>query len=647
MKKRFKPGTEIENPIVFSSIAGQSENINKQKDVIKANFLIIWFFLNLILVIIAGRVFYLQIIRGSYYQKMAENNRIKTVEVKAPRGLIVDKSGEIIASNIPSFDIAFIPNQLSENRIKREQIYSELAKECDLEIEEIKNKIESIDSSSKNKYLIKEGLDYEKALVLIEKLQKFPGIYLEKTAKRKYEKGEIFSSILGYTGKINKEELKNFSNYSLTGYIGKNGLEYTYEEKLKGENGKILMEVNSDGTIKEELEIKPSVSGDKLILNIDSKIQNKSYQVLKKILEVNEEATGAVMVALDPRDGAVRGLVSLPTYDNNLFIDGIKNKEYSQLVNNSRKPMTNRAISGEYPPGSVFKPLLAAIALEEDIVKADTVINCTGVISVGNWSFRDWKTHGKTDLNKAIAESCNVYFYAIGGGWNNIEGLGVNKMNKYSEYFGLGNILGIDIPTENSGRIPNEEWKFKEIGERWYVGDSYHMSIGQGFMTTTPLQIAAATATIVNEGTLYQPQIVSKIVSSSGHENEIKPKIIRSDFISEENFKKVKSAMRETVLIGSGQKLNDMKTETAGKTGTAQFGNQGKTHSWYASFGPYKNPEIVTVILIESGGEGHDWAVPATEQILREYFNEEEEEVNWEMINNIVKNRAGLSEATF
>lgn len=647
MRKRIRPGTEIDNPIVFSSIAGQSENINEQKNIIKSNFFIVWFFLNLILAIIVGRVFYLQVVKGAYYQKMAENNRVRTIEVKAPRGLIVDRNGEILASNVPSFDIAFVPSQLPESQVEKDKIYSNLATACDLEVEEIKSKIEEVDSKVKEKYLIKEGLDYEKALVLIEKLQKFPGIYLEKTAKRKYEKGESFSAILGYAGKINEKELKDFSGYSLTDYIGKNGLEYTYEKWLKGQHGKMLLEVNSDGTVKKELGIKPPVSGDKLVLNIDAKIQNKAHQVLKEILQVNKEATGATMIALDPRDGAVRALVSLPTYDNNSFADGIKNEEYSRLANDPQKPLMNRAIGGEYPPGSVFKPLLAAMVLEEGIVKSDTVINCAGVVSAGSWSFRDWKTHGMTDLNKAIAESCNVYFYAVGGGWNNIEGLGVSKMSKYSEYFGLGSSLGIDIPTENSGRIPNEEWKFKEIGDRWYIGDSYHMSIGQGFTATTPLQIASAIAVIANEGVLYQPQIVDKIINSLGQENEIEAEMIRNNFISEENFEKVKRAMRETVLTGSGRNLDDMKTETAGKTGTAQFGNQGKTHSWYVSFGPYENPEIVTVVLIESGGEGHDWAVPATEQILREYFNEEEEEVDWEMINNIVKNRRGPSEANF
>jgi penicillin-binding protein 2 len=279
------------------------------------------------------------------------------------------------------------------------------------------------------------------------------------------------------------------------------------------------------------------------------------------------------------------------------------------------------------------------MGLEEGVINENTTLNCTGSISVGAWSFGDWKTHGITDLNKAIAESCNVYFYAVGGGWNNISGLGVDKMSKYSKYFGLGDLTQIDIPSEATGTVPDAEWKFKEIGDRWYIGDSYHMSIGQGFTAVTPLQMALATSVIANEGILYQPEIVNKIVSPAGREQEIEKKIIRDNFIAEDNFKKVKIAMRETVVSGSGVSLNDMKVAVSGKTGTAQFGAEDKTHAWFTSFAPFDNPEIAMVVLVEAGGEGHDWAVPATEQILREYFKEEQEEIDWSEISKRVKAR--------
>jgi penicillin-binding protein 2 len=637
--KKFKPGTEIENPVIFSSIAGQSEEINEQKNITKTNLSIFWLILNLIFLLIIGKVFYLQVVRGDYYRNMAENNRIRSLEVKAPRGLIVDRNGEVLASNVPSFDLVLSPIEFFNNQANREKIYFEISRELDLNQEELKNKIERIEPEDKSRYIIKEAIDYEKALVLIEKIRGITGIYLEKNARRKYEKGESMANVIGYVGKINQEELEDNKEYSLTDYIGKNGLEYTYEKILKGQHGQVRVEVDSDGGIKQELGIRPPISGDKLVLNIDAGLQQKAYDVLREILEVNETATGGALVALDPRDGAVLALVSYPGYDNNLFAEGIKKEDFDKFLNDPLKPMNNKAISGVYPPGSVFKPLVASMGLEEGIISGDTTLNCIGSISINSWVFRDWKTHGLTDLNKAIAESCNTYFYAVGGGWNDIEGLGVGRMSKYSKYFGLGEVSGIDLPAEVSGTVPDNEWKFKNIGERWYIGDSYHLSIGQGFLATTPLQIANAMAVIANEGTLFQPQIVDKIIVENGQEYPNEKKIIRENFISEENFKKVKEAMRETVLTGSGRSLLDMETEVGGKTGTAQFGNLKNTHSWFVSIAPYDSPEIVTAVLIETGGEGHDWAVPATEQFLREYFEEEPEEIDWEEVKIRVRNR--------
>jgi penicillin-binding protein 2 len=637
--KKFKPGTEIENPVIFSSIAGQSEEINEQKNITKSNLSIFWLILNLIFLLIIGRVFYLQVIRGEYYKNIAENNRIRSLEVKAPRGLIIDRNGEILASNVPSFDLVLSPSEFFNNQSNKDKIYLDISTELGLSQDELRKKIEEIGESNKERYLIEEAVGYEKALILIEKIRGVAGIYLEKNTRRKYEKGECMSNIIGYVGKINQDELKNNADYSLTDYIGKNGLEYTYEKILKGEHGQVRVEVDSDGGVKQELGIKPPVSGDKLVLNIDSKLQQKAYEILGEILEVNETATGGALVALDPRDGAVLSLVSYPSYNNNLFAEGIKKEDFDNFLNNPLKPMNNKAISGVYPPGSVYKPLVASMGLEEGVIGGDTVLNCTGSISINSWVFRDWKTHGLTDLKKAIAESCNTYFYAVGGGWNEIEGLGVSKMSKYSKYFGLGELSGIDLPSEVPGTVPDNEWKFKNIGERWYIGDSYHLSIGQGFLATTPLQIANATAVIANGGVLFQPQIVDKVVVEDDYEYQVESKVIRENFISQENLKKVREAMRETVLTGSGRNLLDMKTEVAGKTGTAQFGNLKNTHSWFVSLAPYDNPEIVTAVLIETGGEGHDWAVPATEQFLREYFKEEKEEVDWEEIKIRVRNR--------
>jgi penicillin-binding protein 2 len=622
-KKINFQSAEIDNPIQISSLRQDSDELtvgefsqSKQRSK-----MLLFFFIVSLLVLMA-RTFYLQIIRGEYYAGLSENNRIRSIVIKAPRGVIKDCRGAVLAKNIPGFDLVFIPSKLpGGDELKR--MLDELSAFLDVPERELEEIIHGTDYFSKETYFLKENISHETALRFVEKSDLFPGIYLEKTAKREYTDGEIFSFILGYTGKVNKEELNEDENYLITDYKGKDGLEYFYDQQIRGRHGAHKVEVDSRGNIQDELEIVNPQPGSDLVLNIDSELQKKAYAILKKTMEENEEADAAALVAIDPRNGGVKALINFPSYDNNLFSNGISREDLSKLINDDRKLLLNRAIGGEYPPGSIFKPIVAAAALEEKIIQEETVINCSGLISVGQWNFPDWKTHGITDVKKAIAESCNVFFYALGGGWNGIEGLGIDKIKKYANLFGLGNLTGIDIPGERSGNIPDEKWKLEKMGEKWYIGDDYHVAIGQGFITVTPLQMAMATAAIANGGTFFQPQLVDKIISVDGSVNDLKPVPVNSGFISKENIKIVKAGMRETVFSpnGSGRLLSTLEVETAGKTGTAQFGAQNKTHSWYSSFGPYENPEIAMVILVEGGGEGHDWAVPVTKEIYDWYFS--------------------------
>jgi penicillin-binding protein 2 len=339
------------------------------------------------------------------------------------------------------------------------------------------------------------------------------------------------------------------------------------------------------------------------------------------------EQTGtktAAAVAIDPRNGEVLAIVSLPSYDNNLFAKGISQEDYKALISDENKPMFNRAISGEYPPGSTFKPLVAAAALEEKTINSGTSVNCGGGIHVGSYNFPDWKTHGSTDVRKAIAESCDVFFYSVGGGWGDIPALGIDRIKKYADLFGLGKAGGLDIPGEAEGFIPDQSWKQKKLGERWYVGDDYHCAIGQGFDTATPLQIANMTATIANGGSVYRPHLVEKIVKPNGTEQEIGSQVLNKNFISKSNMDIVREGMRETIASSSGsaRQLADLKVAVAGKTGTAQYGTEGKTHGWFASFAPFDNPEIAMAVLVEGGGEGHSTAVPVTKEVYQWYFGE-------------------------
>ncbi|MBM2820343.1 MAG: penicillin-binding protein 2, penicillin-binding protein 2, partial [Candidatus Berkelbacteria bacterium] len=285
------------------------------------------------------------------------------------------------------------------------------------------------------------------------------------------------------------------------------------------------------------------------------------------------------------------------------------------------KPLFNRAISGTYPSGSIIKPVIAAAGLEDGTITASTTINDPGEIKVGNYTYPDWKSHGLVDVRKALAESCNVFFYSVAGGWDKIKGLGITKLDNYLKQFGFGEQTGIDIPGEARGIVPDPVWKEKVKKEMWYLGDTYHLGIGQGDFLITPLQMVNAVSAIANGGQLMKPQLVAKITDQDGNTIYETPKeIIRQGFINNDNVQIVREGMRQAVTTGSAQQLNDLPEMVAAKTGTAQFGNEDKTHAWMVSFAPYHNPEIAIIVLIEGGGEGYATAGPVTKQILNWYL---------------------------
>ena len=623
MKSNNHKGYDIENPLDTNNSGSFADETNgDDQDTIKNSAVILAVF-TFALLVLFGRSFYLQFIRGFYYKDIADNNRIREVVIRAPRGIIKDSNGIVLAQNVASFDVVFVPAHLSRDEAEKERSIRVLGSIVDQNIRMISDFFNSLDADDRNSYLIKEDVGTEKALEIIERTSELPGIYIANSARREYVDSETFSHLIGYDGKITKEELEENPSYIMTDYIGKSGVEYSYEKYLHGKHGARRFEVDSNNNIKEDLGLINPVPGETLILNVDYELQKHTSKVLKEALENNNDATSAVMVAIDPRNGGVRALVSIPSYDNNLFSGGIEREEYQSLINNEKRPLLNRAIAGEFPPGSTFKPFIASVALQEGVITEHTTVNCSGAIHVGVWEFPDWKVHGVTDVKKAIAESCDVFFYSLGGGWGNIQGLGINRINQYASSFGLGTFLGIDLPGEEGGNIPDKNWKFKQLGEKWYIGDSYHAAIGQGYITVTPLQIATATSTIANGGTLYRPHVVNKIISTQKGERSVEPEVIEKAMVERKNIQIVREGMRRTVTgpNGSGMRLNSLKVESAGKTGTSQFGNEDKTHSWYVSFAPYEDPELAMVILFEGGGEGHEWAVPATYEIMKWYFD--------------------------
>lgn len=582
----------------------------------------LWFLFAMVafLVVLGGRVFYLSIIKGNDYRAIALRNSLRALIIPAPRGIMYDVSGKPLVYNVPSVDAILIPADVPtdpETQGVMKRILSATLAVDDGALGEIFNRL---DRRSTLPVLIKARLSQEEALLFTSRSRELPGASLYRTTERNYVDSLIFSHIIGYEGKIKKEELESHPDYLLTDAIGKQGIEKSYEAELRGTHGLARVEVDAFGQIKKDLGVVPPVPGQDLILNVDADLQKKLFDSLQTILEKNDLKRAAA-VALDPRTGAVRALVSLPSFDNNLFAKGISSEDYTKLSTDPSEPLFNRVVAGAYPPGSTIKPVLAAAALAEGVVDEHTQIESRGGISVGKFFFGDWRVNGFTDIRRAIAVSSDVYFYSVGGGYGAIRGLGMDRMKKYEELFGYGAKTGIDLGGEVAGLIPDPAWKREKIGERWYIGDDYHASIGQGFVTATPLQIVNAVAAIANGGTLYAPRIVSQVRSSGGKVTAVPPVVIRQDFIDQNILRIVREGMRETVTEGTAQSLKDLPVMVAGKTGTAQFGNNNKTHGWFVSFAPYDHPELALIVLVEGQGEEGYNAVPVAKEVYQWYFS--------------------------
>lgn len=567
---------------------------------------------------------YLQIIKGSYYAEISERNHTRTVAVKSPRGIIYDRNLKQLVFNVPVFDLVIIPCDFFKKSNETDEKIDDLSEIIGINKSNLNQEIEKISPVLDQPFLILENINKEEALIIEEKIKNIDGVKLKKSSIRNYVGSNYSSNVIGYNGRINENELEKNPDYLLNDTIGKNGLELVYEKQLRGKYGKQEIEVDSFGRKIRIIKREDCESGNNLVLNIDAELQEKIYKELDKITKKLKTENGAAAVAINPENGAVLALVSFPSYDNNLFASGISSDDYNKLLNVKTKLFVNKAISGKYPPGSTIKPLIGAAALQEEIISPRKIIVGGEAIYVGSYRFLDWKAHGPVNLTQAIAQSCNIYFYTVGGGYGEIEGLGIDRIKKYANLFGFGNLLGIDIPCESGGLVPDKEWKKNVKNERWYIGDTYHVSIGQGDILATPLQIAAYTAVIANGGKLFQPQVVDKIIDANGNMvKDIEPKIIREDFIDLENIKWIQKGMRENVISGSGRALANLSIEVAGKTGTAQYARNQKTHAWYTAYAPYDNPEIVLSIIIENGGEGHAAAVPVAKEVLEWWFGKE------------------------
>ncbi len=583
----------------------------------------------LLILVLFAKTFQLQVVEGKKFSQLANENKFIINQIQAERGVIYDKELNQLVFNQLSFDLICQKNNLPQTDIEREKIIKEVSAIVKRDLKK------EIENSTSSQVLISENLDHQTLILLETKIKELPGFSIKNNIIRNYQDGPVFSHLIGYTGKIKTEEFERDPEfYSINDYVGRTGIENFYEEILRKNPGKLRIERDAQGNIISQETISLPQSGKSLVLWLDTALQKKIKTALEKTFATigSKKATA---VALDPKTGGVLALVSLPDFDNNLFQKGGDSEELQELLRDplNLKPLFNRVISGGYLMGSTIKPLIASAALEEKIISPQKNINCAGKIVIPNpWdpnastTKKDWTVHGWTDMKKAIAESCNVYFYTIGGGYGDQIGLGPTKIKKYLELFGWGEKTGIDLPGETEGFIPDKKWKKKTWDTAWWDGDTYNLSIGQGFLQITPLEVVNSFAAIANGGKLLQPQVVKEIVNDKKEVvEEIKPKIIRQDFINPDNLQIVREGMRQAVTgINSPQAsavlLNSLPVSAAAKTGTAELGNN-YYNNWVTVFAPYEDPEIVLTVMIENIKGMQTAALPVAKEVLQWYFS--------------------------
>lgn len=580
----------------------------------------------LTLLLLLSRAFYLQIIKGDEYKTLSDENRIRKEVIKTNRGIIKDRNYTPLVENKPYFNVFIIPSNLSDDENKRNEFLKSIAgllKMQESEVHQILDSIPERDSQYYRPQLIKSEVYLEEIWPILITAEQYPAIYVETDSYRHYlidDNNLSLSHILGYEGKISADEIQMYSekDYLLTDKIGKSGVELMYEDYLRGKHGLKYWEVDVLLRPQKILYEQDKVIGDDLVLTLDLAWQTQLEKIIKKHLAMNGKRKGGAIV-MDPNNGEILAMISLPSYNNNDFSTGISQEKYQSLVNNPDKPFLNRMVAGEYPPGSTFKLVVGAAALQEGVVTARDTFLSSGGIKIDQWFFPDWQAggHGITNIYKAISDSVNTYFYMIGGGDKDFQGLGVYRLALYADKFNVGRKLGIDLPGEKGGFVPTPEWKESVKNEQWYIGDTYHMAIGQGDMLVTPLQVAEYTAFFANGGKLYTPHVLKEVHNDLTDVHQtFENVVIREDIISEDNLEIMRKALRTTVTDGSGRSLQDLGVDVAGKTGTAQWNLEEDPHAWFTCFAPYETPEIVVTVFVEEGEAGDKISVQIAKEFL-------------------------------
>lgn len=620
VEETFAPETHTDNPRPLGTRNFLGRSIDKKRVKIFTNLIILGF------LIILSKIVYWQIINGDKYLALSEGNRIRMRAIPAERGVILDKFAKQLVQNIPNFSLNIIPQDVPREGSKRREVVESVATTTGFSYEEIEALLYKYRFHRLESIVVKENLDYDVALKQYIRNADLPGVNIESGMRRDYEythtdnpeKILSLSHILGYLGKLNDEEMEKLRNegYLISDNIGRTGLEKTYEKFLRGTYGQKKIEVDAYGREQNVVAEEAPTPGQNLFLSLDLEAQQQLEKIIIKKATKNTPRLAAI--AMDPNTGGILAIVSWPAYDNNKFAGGISREDYTTLSTDPNRPLFNRAISGVYPSGSTIKPVMVAAAMEEGIITKNTTIMSVGGIQVGNWFFKDWRAggHGATNAVRAIAWSINSFFYYIGGGYRNFEGLGIDRIVKYLKKFGLGTATGIDLNGEADGLVPDPVWKQMTKKEQWYIGDTYNMSIGQGDLLVTPLQVAVWTAAIANGGRIVQPYLVEKLVNPTTDAVLELGKKPSRPVVSATAVDLAKKGMWECVKTGSCGLLSYLSFTSGGKTGTAQWSATKNTHAWFTAFAPYENPKVVITVLMEEGGEGGVVSIPIAREFL-------------------------------
>lgn len=594
----------------------------------------------IIFLVLLSRAAYLQLVEGEYYYDLSEGNRISVRPVNAPRGRIFDSRGEIVVSNRLTYNLYLMKNEIPPQETA-EEILIKLSELSSLKESRLLSNYNSSDKgSSVDSKLLARHLSKEDMVIIAENKDVLPGLLVKESSMRDYIYPDSLVHATGYIGEINKDELISFNEkgYSYSGgdFVGKSGLEKEYEFYLNGKRGAEQIEVNSLGEKIKTIGTKKPIPGNDLYLNINFSLQSaverlleNEYKKLRELAADDEERptpTGISALVMDIETGKILTMVSLPDYNLKLFARGISSSDYQELITDPLKPMMNRNTMTAVPPASIFKLVTGTAAMEELGVRANTSFyDADGKFYIPGWSkpFRNWNPvgEGQIDFVKSIARSNNIVFYELG--YDLYKEYKGEKLAEYAHKYGLGRKTGVDLPSEKSGLVPDNEWKQKELNQGWYPGDSVNLSIGQGSLLTTPVQIVNLIAAVAAEGVSYKPQLVDKIVGAEGEIiKNFKPEInvdLR-DKIKPRVFAALKQGMHDVVNKDYGtasRHFEDFPLTAAGKTGTAQTG--GANHGWFGGFAPYKNPEISVVVFIENGGSSA-YSVPIVREIMSYYF---------------------------